>query len=248
VIAVVLAGGPPDDVAALEPGAPNKAFITINGIAMVERTLRSLRSCPGITRLIVVAPQSAHDHPALAEADERRPDGRKIRDSLASGLRDLAPEEIVLVSTSDLPILTEESIADFIERAEALDADLAYGAVERRLHEARYPRIPHTWARLRDGSYCGTGFITIKPRVLPRLMKFIERLGKARKNPLRLASIFGWDVLLRFALGRLSIESAERRASEILGADVRAIVSPFPEIAVNVDRIGDVALAEELTS
>jgi hypothetical protein len=78
------------------------------------------------------------------------------------------------------------------------------------------------------------------------LERFIERLGAARKHPFRLASLFGWDMLARFAVGRLSIAAAEARASKILGAPVRALVSPYPETAVNVDRVSDVALAEWL--
>ena len=53
---------------------------------------------------------------------------------------------------------------------------------------------------------------------------------------------------MRFALGRLSIAGAERRASEMLGARARAIVSPYAETAVNVDRVADVALAERLVA
>ncbi|MBV8655317.1 MAG: hypothetical protein JO160_04680, partial [Candidatus Eremiobacteraeota bacterium] len=59
-------------------------------------------------------------------------------------------------------------------------------------------------------------------------------------------SLFGWDVLARYAVGRLTIAQAEARAEDILGAPVRAIVSPYPETAVNVDRVTDVALAEAL--
>lgn len=246
ITTVVLAGGPPDDIAALHPGAPNKAFVPIDGVTLVARTLRALRASPSIGTIIAVAPHGAHGDPALALADELRDDGTKIRDSLRSGLAALRPDDLVLVSTSDLPILTVASIEDFIQRTRALDPDLGYGCLERRVHEAAFPDVPHTWARLRDGTYCGGGFIAIKPRVLPHLERFIERLGAARKNPLHLAGIFGWDVLLRFALRRLSIAAAERRASQIIGAPVRAIVSPYAETAVNVDRVSDVALAERL--
>ncbi len=246
--AVVLAGGAADEVAALEPGVINKAFVHIAGVTLVERTLRALRASSMIDRIIVVAPATAHNDPALALADERRPDGAKIRISLRNGLDGLPPDDIVLVSTSDLPILTPASIDDFIEHAQELNADVGYGCVERTVHEAIYPDVPHTWARLRDATYCGGGLIAIKPRVLPALEGFIERLGAARKNPLHLASLFGWDVLARFALGRLSITSAERRASQLLGAPVRAVVSPYPETGVNVDRVSDVALAESLVS
>lgn len=90
--------------------------------------------------------------------------------------------------------------------------------------------------------------IAIKPRVLPHLEQFIERLGAARKNPLRLASLFGWDMVFRFAFRRLRVSQAERRASQILGAPIRAIVSPYAETGVNVDRVSDIALAESLVA
>jgi GTP:adenosylcobinamide-phosphate guanylyltransferase len=244
--AVVLAGGPLDEIAALEPGAPNKAFVRIDGVTLVERTLRALRSSRQIDRIIVVAPQSAHAHPSLALSDERRVDGAHIRDSLRSGLRDFPPDRIVLVATSDLPILSPEAVDDFAREALVLDADVAYGCIERSVHLASYPDVPHTWARLREGTYCGAGLVALKPRALPALERFIERLGAARKNPLQLASIFGWDMVARFALRRLSIESAERRASQILGVAARAIVTPYAEAGVNVDRVSDVALAEKL--
>lgn len=246
ITAVVLAGGPHDELAAKTPGAPNKAFVAIRGTALVERTLRGLRSSASIGRIIVVAPEKVHGHPALALATECRPDGVRIRDSLRNGLEGLPPDADVLISTSDLPVLTAESIDDFVFRASEKDADLTYGCLEKQTHLAKYPQVPHTWARLRDGTYCGTGFITMKPRVFPSLDRVIEQLGHARKNPLHLAKLFGWDVLLRFATRRLSIADAERRASRILGAPVRAVVTPYAEIGVNVDRVSDIALAEDL--
>lgn len=246
IATVVLAGGPHDELAARTPGAPNKAFVEIAGVPLVERTLRALRASPSIGRIIVVAPASMHASPALSLADECRPDGERIRESLSSGLRVLPPDDDVLVSTSDLPVLTVQSIEDFVARARAKDADLTYGCLEKQAHLAKYPQVPHTWAPLRGGTYCGTGFITIRPRVLPSLERFIERLGAARKNPLALARLFGVRILLRFAVRRLSIEQAEARASHVIGARVRAVISPYAEIGVNVDRLSDIALAEEL--
>lgn len=244
--ALVLAGGPFDDLAAHTPHAPNKAFVEIAGVTLVERTLRALRDAKSIGRIIVVAPPSAHTHPAVALADELRPDGVHIRESLHSGLADLDSNAAILVSASDLPILTPEAIDDYVARALATGADLTYGCIEKRVHMAKYPEAPHTWARLRDGTYCGTGFVTLRPRVWPALEQVIERLGEARKNPVKLASLFGWRVLWRFALRRLTIAQAEARASYVIGAKVRAVVSPYAEIGINVDRVSDIALAEKL--
>jgi len=245
---IVLAGGKPDAVAATQAGAPNKAFIEIAGKPLVSRTLEALRAAPSVGRIIVVAPPAAHNLPALLLADETREDGVRIRDSLSNGLRNLPPDDDILVSASDLPILSTICIETFLRDALAAQAELTYAILERSNHERAFPQVPHTWAKLRDGTYCGGGFITLKPRVWPLLAEFIERLGAARKNPLRLASLFGWDVLLRFAVRRLSVSDAQNRASAILGARVRAVVSDYPEMAVNVDRVSDIALAQRLVS
>lgn len=246
--AVVLAGGGPDAVSALEPGAPNKAFVRIGGVELVARTIASLRSSSRVGRIVAVAPAEAAAHPALAGADDVRPSGATMTESLRSGLAAFAPDDLVLVCASDLPILTAEAIDDFLTRAHAVDADLVYACVERTTHLARYPLIPHTWATLRDGTYCGGGCVALRPRVLPALEGVLGRLGRARKNPLALAAIFGPRILVRFATRRLAIAQVEDRARELLGACARAAVCAYPEIAVNVDRASDVALANALVA
>ena len=244
--AVVLAGGPRDDVAALVPGAPNKAFDPVAGTALVTRTLEALRAAPEVGRIVVVAPRATHGCAALALADEARDDGATMARSLRAGLAGEAADDPVLVVASDLPVLTAVAIAEFLELAERGGADLTYACVERASHERAYPSVPHTWARLREGTYCGGGAVTIRPRALEGLERFLGRLGAARKNPLRLAAIFGADVLAAYALRRLTVAAAERRASDLLGLPVRAAICSRAEIAVNVDRASDVALAERL--
>jgi len=248
ISAVVLAGGAPDAVAALSPGVPNKCFLPVAGQTLVGRTLAALRSVPEIGRIVAVAPASARENDALRLADEVRPDGARIAESLRSGLAGSAPGELVLVSSADLPVLTRAALEEFLDLAQRSSADLVYACVERETHVARFPGVPHTWAHLREGTFCGGGCLALRPRVFPALERFLDRLGSARKNPLALASIFGYDVLARYALRALSIPAAERRASRLLGAPVRAAVCTHPEIAVNVDRPSDVALAECILS
>jgi GTP:adenosylcobinamide-phosphate guanylyltransferase len=246
VNAIVLAGGAPDAVSATAPELPNKAFVEIGGIALVQRVITALRDAPGIDRIIVVAPPATHGYAALAEADERRADGPRMVESLESGLTGAEPDELVLIAASDLPLLSDAAVTEFLAAAQARDLDLAYSIVSRRDHLELYPGVPHTWAKMAEGRFCGGGLVALKPRVLPALRGILGELGAARKSPLRLASIFGWDILPRFALGSLTVAAAERRASAILRAPAGAIVSSHPELAVNVDRASDVALANGL--
>jgi GTP:adenosylcobinamide-phosphate guanylyltransferase len=246
--AIVLAGGGPDAVSASSPDLPNKAFVEIGGIALVERVIAALRSAPEIERIIAVAPAAAHGHAALAAADERRADGARMVDSLASGLAGAPPDDLVLIAASDLPVLSAAAIAEFLTQAIARDVDVAYAIVSERDHRDAYPTVPHTWAKMVEGRFCGGGLAAVKPRVLPALRGILDELGAARKSPLRLAAIFGWDIFPRFALGSLTIAAAERRASAILRAPAGAISCSLPEVAVNVDRPSDVALANELVA
>jgi GTP:adenosylcobinamide-phosphate guanylyltransferase len=241
--AIVLAGGPPDAISALEPGAPNKAFVRVGGVPLVQRTLNGLRASSRIDRIVAVAPPSAAAHPALAGASEVRGDGARMLESLRSGMQGFTEHALVVVAVSDLPALDAPAVDEFVDAVLARDLDLAYACVERRYHQAAYPEFPHTWARMRDGSFCGGGLVALRPRVLPRLDTLLDALGRARKSPLRLAGLFGWDVLARFAIGRLRIEDAEARGSRLLAARVGAIRCTQPQIALNVDRVEDVARA-----
>jgi hypothetical protein len=169
-----------------------------------------------------------------------------LSESLRAGVEGFAPDELVLVAASDLPILSRAAIEEFLELAERSRADVVYACLERTTHDARFPAVPHTWARLRDGTYCGGGLVALRPRALGALDRFLGRLGRARKNPLRLAAIFGYDVLARYATRQLRIADLERRASALLGVPAAAAISTHAEIAVNVDRYSDIALAEGL--
>ena len=247
--AVVLAGGKPDAVSALEPGAPNKAFVRVGGVPLVTRTLTALRASSRIDRIIAVAPPSAAAHPALAMASEVRGDGSRMIESLRSGMQGFTEDALIVVAASDLPALDATAVDEFVDGVLARELDVAYACLERHYHMAVYAQFPHTWARMREGRFCGGGLIALRPHVLPRLGTFMDRLGAARKSPLRLAGLFGWDMLLRFALGRLAIEDAERRASRLLGgARVGAIRCTLPQVALNVDRVDDVAKANALFS
>jgi GTP:adenosylcobinamide-phosphate guanylyltransferase len=246
--AIVLAGGPPDAVSATSPGLANKAFLEIGGVPLVARVIAALRSAPEIGRIVVVAPPATHGSAALAGADERRPDGARMVESLQSGLAGLPPDELTLVAVSDLPVLNAAAIAEFVAGARARGVDAAYAIVHQHDHVARFPGVPHTWAKMADGRFCGGGLVALKPRVMPALQAVLDDLGAARKSPLRLAALFGWDIVPRFAFGALTIAAAERRAGAILGAPVGAIRCSHPEVAVNVDRPSDVALANGLAA
>ncbi len=248
MIAIVLAGGPPDAVSALARNAPNKAFVPVGGVPLVTRTIGALRRTPSVTRIVVVAPPSTFGSDALDGADECRPDGPRMIESLASGLAGAPPGEQVLIVASDLPLLSPAAIEEFTDEARRRDLDVAYAIVSQKVNTAQFPRVRHTWATMFEGRFCGGGLFVLKPRMLDALRNVLDELGAARKSPWRLASIFGWDIVPRFALGFLRIADAEERASTILRAPVGAIRSTHAEVAVNVDTPADLTIANGLVA
>ncbi len=248
MIAIVLAGGAPDAVSAMQRNAPNKAFVKVGGVPLVARTIAALRTSPEITRIIAVAPPATFGSDALGGADECRPDGPRMIESLASGLAGVPLDEQVLIAASDLPLLSRAAIDEFVAEARRRNLDVAYAIVNQRVHSRQFPNVRHTWATMFEGRFCGGGLFVLKPRMLGALRSVLDDLGAARKSPLRLASLFGWDIVPRFALGFLPIGAAEERASTILRAPVGAIRSTHAEIAVNVDSPADLAIANGLVS
>jgi hypothetical protein len=67
-----------------------------------------------------------------------------------------------------------------------------------------------------------------------------------RKNPLALSALLGWGFVFRFVAGRLSLAQILARAGAILGADVDAVISPYPEVGFDVDKPGHIATVEAL--
>jgi len=118
----------------------------------------------------------------------------------------------------------------------------------RREHSERaYPGLRHTWARLAEGTFCGTGLFLIRPCVLERVQTALVAITRQRKNPLALSRIMGLGSVLAFVLGRLTIGRAEQAGRRVLGGVACAgIETPFPESAFNVDDLPTLLEARRL--
>ena len=232
VVAVVLGGGA--DALARELGVAAKALVPLRGQPMGAYVLDALAESGCVTRSIYVGPDEglkAHLGTSL-----RVPAGARLTDSLALGLGAalaLAPERLLLLS-ADLPWLNSSSVDAFIR--DAPKADLVYPVIPRAATEAQFPAQKRTYARVREGEFTGGNLVLLKPGAVAALLPFMDRLYKGRKNPLALATIFGLDVVAKLATGRAAVGELERRASRLLGADVRAFISNDAALGADIDK------------
>lgn len=249
--AQVLAGGrfghlPPGEV---EPAG--KGLVLIGDAPMAARPLQALKASVRVERVVLVSPVPAGelDPACFGAADAVVPAGASILESFANGLRQARfPEQPVLSVTGDLAFLTPEAVTDFVDRCRRRpEVDVWYGFLRREHSERAYPGLHHTWARLAEGTFCGTGLFLIRPSVLERVQTALVAVTRQRKNPLALARILGLGPVLAFLLGRLTIGRAEQAGKRVLGGVACAgIETPFAESAFNVDDLPTLLEARRL--
>jgi CTP:molybdopterin cytidylyltransferase MocA len=240
VEAVLLAGGKFDDLPPGEPIPKGKGLLPVGGLPMAARALRALKASPSVSRVIMVSPVGREElsDPCWDALDEVVPAGERLIDSFKAGLEAVRdPLSPALVAAGDLPLLTAESVTDFIERCRARhEVSVWYGFLRRGNSEAAFPGVRHTYVKLVEGTFCGAGLFMSRPQALASLYQALTALTYARKNPWQLAGLLGWQTILRALFGQLAISQAERGMERLLGGTSCAgIESPYPETAFNVD-------------
>ncbi|HEV2909229.1 MAG TPA: nucleotidyltransferase family protein [Candidatus Eremiobacteraceae bacterium] len=249
---VALAGGSLEtDFRDAGYSAVNKAYLPLGGELMIERVLRAFRTASSIGRVRVVTQPDAFAAAFGARAaelcDEVIAPGVGLIDSMLAGFTGLGPDEHVLVSATDVPLLTSHAVDAFAGRVRAVgDCDIGYGFVSRAAHDAKYPQVRHTWVRLREGTFCGGGISMLRAGAAAQAADLLRRVAALRKSPLRLAMLFSPATWARMVLGGLRISELERRADELSGLRCRGVLCDEPELAVNVDRLDDLRMVEDI--
>ena len=247
VDAVVLAGGIDRGEIAEETGVIYRPLLDIGGSPIIQRVLASLRGAVDVGDVVLVAPTEVHDVVGEEAVDVRVGAGDSFVDNIANGVRATAPEvDNVLIITGDLPLITPAAINDLVEQAESVRADVIYPIIPKESSERSFPGGKRTYVKLRDGVFTGGNGVVLARNFIELRRDLIARLFAARKNPIRLASIFGLGFVLGLLTGRLTLADLETRAGEIIGSRVAAVITAHPELGFDVDKIADLNLARQV--
>jgi GTP:adenosylcobinamide-phosphate guanylyltransferase len=238
--AFVIAGGMPDPEDPLYPitGGQHKALLDVAGKPMIQWVLDALGGASAIDRVVVVglAPEAAITckKPITFLRNQEH-----MLDNIQSGVNEILRRNpsarLALAVTSDIPAVTSEMVDWAVETIRKTDHQLYYFVVERTLMESRFPGSNRSYVRLKDAQVCG-GDMNIVGTDIVADRRLWERLIAARKSALKQASFLGWEVLLLLLLGRLTLERAESMVSRRVGIWGRVTVSPYAEIAMDVDK------------
>ncbi len=97
-----------------------------------------------------------------------------------------------------------------------------------------------------NGGYSGCNlFGFLSPRS-DRAAEFWGQIEKERKKPLRMIRVLGWRSVVRYLMGRISLDDGLKELSHKMQIKVRAVILPFPQAAVDVDTVDDWHFVEQL--
>ncbi len=236
---IILAGG---NGRQLDEDAGCKGLVPICDKPMVEYVVDTLRSSPSIHRIVVVMPVE-DDGAWRSKVDDAVVHDGDIVENFIAALEKVREDRRLLVLSADIPLLTPESLSEYLAKCEPFDADLYYPIISKSSIEARFPGVRRTYMGIREGTFTGGNVMLLNPETIVKNQRLMESVFEARKSPLKLVRILGLGFVVKFVLHRLTIEGLERKVSQIVGGVGKAVIVEHAEIGFDVDKPDDLAFA-----
>ncbi|MEB2333532.1 MAG: nucleotidyltransferase family protein [Anaerolineaceae bacterium] len=248
--AILLAGGiprPEDPLYSYVKGDA-KALVDIAGKPMVQWTLDALNDSRHVDSVIVAGLSPKNQLRSTKPLHYLPNQGRMLANIVAGINKSLQlnkNSKYVLIASSDIPALEGHMVDWLVETAMQTEDDLYYGVCPREVMEKRYPGSNRTYSALKDMELCGSDLNLCHVSVATDHLDLWESLLGARKSPFKQASKLGLGLLFALATRQLTLEQAVTRVSERIGIKGRAIIWPYAEPCMDVDKPHQLELMRE---
>lgn len=249
VEAFVLAGARASgDALAEAHDVPSKAHIKVHGRSMISRVLGTLSDSACDIRVTIIGLEGAES----LEADEAWPPSQRCSGadgpaaSVFGAIERSEGRFPILVTTCDHALLTPEIVDQFLRDSLASSADLTVALARRSDIEAAYPDVHRTYLKFGDAHYSSCNLFCLMTPASKQVVNFWRAAEEDRKRPWRIAWRFGLVRALRLLLGRPPLTGVFEIVSGRLGVDIKPVILPFADAAVDVDTPDDLALVERV--
>jgi GTP:adenosylcobinamide-phosphate guanylyltransferase len=239
--AIVTAGGipnPEDPLYSFLKGDA-KALVDVAGKPMIQWVLDALGGAKRVNNVIVVglSPKSGVTckKPLYYVSNQ----GRMLANIVAGVNKALEinkRNKYVLVVSSDIPAIKPHMVDWLVDTCMETKDDIYYGVCPQDVMEARFPDSRRTYTHLKDMDVCGADMNVTHVRMATEHLDMWESLIGTRKSPLKQASLIGFGTLFALFTRRLTLEDAVQRVCERIGVKGRAIVWPYAEPCMDVDK------------
>lgn len=246
--AIVLAGGllePADPLFGEAPDA-RRCLIPIAGRSMVQWVVDVLSESENVNAIYIMGlpPDSGlFSNKPLYFISDAGGIFENIHSGVMRSAADHPTQEKVIIASGDLPAVSTQMVDWLIAWvADHPDEDLYYNVISQAVMEARFPEAGRSYVHFRDIAVCGGDLNIIDHRLFSQARPLWKKLAEARKNPLKQASLLGWDSLILVALRLVTLEGAVRRVCKRLAIRGKAILNPFAEMAMDADKPHQLAI------
>ena len=238
---LMTAGGipePDDPLYKYTQGKP-KAYLDIGGKPMIQWVLDAVSEAKSVENIVIIGLEGKQNFKS-SKPLHYFPSQGGVFDNLKFGTErivELNPQTgRILMCTSDIPSITTEMVEWAINTSMETEHDLYFSLVERSSMENRFPGANRTFAKLKDVEVCGCDMNVLTAQVIMHNVDLWEQLAGSRKSILRQASLIGFDTLFYMLFRLKDLDGITRQASKRLGIKVTTILSPYAEMAMDVDK------------
>jgi len=239
--AILTAGGIP------EPGDPlyeytlgeNKALVDIAGKPMIQWVLDALCEAKSVDSVTIVGLPENGDLTCRKPVTFVPGHGsmlNNIRVGVTTLLESKPGVDHVLAVSSDIPAIRPEMVDWLVGAVHETDEDLYYTVIPRAVMEARFPTSRRSYVKLKDMQVCGGDMNALRASLVTQNEELWERIVAARKNMFKQAALIGIDTLFLLLLRRITLERGVNMVTSRLHLDGRAIVCPYAEVGMDVDK------------
>lgn len=245
--AVVLAGGGKKEALTEQEGVSNKAFIDLNGKPLLAYTLEALKGSPLIKDIVVVGPQKELESiQGGGFAFRVAPERDSMLGNLASAFEIVKRDQLCLVATGDIPLVSAEVIDYFLDICRPFEKDFYYPILNKTDFMQSYPQTERTYVRLKEGFITGGNIALLNPNWFLQNKDRLELFISYRKQPLKLMRLMPLSFILKYLLKTLSVDDLVRHLSSLMQLKAAAVSCEKVEIGIDVDKTSDLQLVREI--
>lgn len=239
-----------DDPLCQSQGVPGKALVSLAGEPLLAHVLKAVQAWPRLGRIALVAPHTPQ-HQCVVEsvlqpdvALDWHPPAKRLPASIRNVWVDQPPGQVGVIVTADHALL-QPAWLEQVYQAVAGAAEVAVGLAEYDTVMAEFPGSRRTRYRFFDGSICGGNVFAFQMPQILSVLDLWQRMEAERKKPWKVLSLLGPGHVLAYLTGRLTLAKAFARLSAQTGVRVEPVVIDDGAVAVDIDSVADLALAEQ---
>ncbi len=222
-----------------------EALINIKNKTMVDYVIKAVKNAENTGRVVLVGPEKELKNTIAYDVDIIINYTDSMLGNVQKGVKALNTEKQVMIITSDIPLVNSEIIDKFLTSCQKNNADIYYPIITRKQNLDKFPEIKRTYVRLADDTFTGGNMIVIKPIILKEALQWLEKVIAWRKKPWKLSQLLGFKFIVKFIIGRLTLQEVEKRVSEIVGYRAKALIFEDAEVGFDVDKPLDLKLMRE---